>query len=110
LFNTRRSGYNVKEYRNAYITTTANYPGSGSTGKGNVRFGNESVATYFPDRWVTKNANNANGSGTFGRKAVRKVITAQLKSELNTNQAIREDQRGFNVIATPGYPETLSQK
>ena len=108
LFNTRRSGYNVKEYRNAYITT-ANYPGSGSTGKGNVRFGNESVATYFPDRWVTKNANNANGSGTFGRKAVRKVITAQLKAELNTNQAIREDQRGFNVIATPGYPEVIAE-
>ena len=108
LFNTRRSGYNVKEYRNAYITTTA-YPGSGSTGKGNVRYNNESVASYFPDRWVTKNANNADGSGTFGRKAVRKVITAQLKSEINTNQAIREDQRGFNVIAAPGYPEVISE-
>ena len=108
LFNTRRSGYNVKEYRNAYITTTA-YPGSGSSGKGNVRYGNESVASYFPDRWVTKNANNADGSGTFGRKAVRKVITAQLKSEINTNQAIREDQRGFNVIAAPGYPEVISE-
>jgi hypothetical protein len=108
LFNTRRSGYNVKEYRNSYITTTA-YPGSGSTGKGNIRYGNESVASYFPDRWVTKNANNDNGSGTFGRKAVRKVITAQLKSEINTNQAIREDQRGFNVIACPGYPETISE-
>jgi phage tail sheath protein FI len=108
LFNTRRSGYNVKEYRNAYITT-ATYPGSGSTGKGNVRYGNESVASYFPDRWVTKNANSDNGAGTFGRKAVRKVITAQLKSELNTNQAIREDQRGFNVIATPGYPEVIAE-
>jgi hypothetical protein len=58
---------------------------------------------------VTKNANNDNGAGTFGRKAVRKVITAQLKSELNTNQAIREDQRGFNVIATPGYPEVIAE-
>lgn len=108
LFNTRRSGNNVKEYRDAHITT-AIYPGSGSTGKGNVRFGNESVAAYFPDRWVTKNANSDNGAGTFGRKAVRKVITAQLKAELNTNQAIREDQRGFNVIATPGYPETIAE-
>jgi phage tail sheath protein FI len=108
LFNTRRSGYNVKEYRNSYITTTA-YPGSGSTGKGNIRYGNESVATYFPDRWVTISGNNSDGSGTFGRKAVRKVITAQLKSEINTNQAIREDQRGFNVIACPGYPETISE-
>ena len=108
LFNTRRSGYNVKEYRNSYVTTTT-YPGSGSSGKGNIRYGNESVSTYFPDRWVTKNANNANGSGTFGRKAVRKVIVQQLKSEINTNQAIREDQRGFNIIACPGYSEVVAE-
>jgi phage tail sheath protein FI len=58
---------------------------------------------------VTKSANNDNGSGTFGRKAVRKVIVAQLKSEINTNQAIREDQRGFNIIACPGYPEVIAE-
>jgi len=106
LWNTRRSGYNVKEYKNNYITTTK-YPGSGSAGLGNIRASNESVSTYFPDRWVTKSSNNADGSGTFGRKAQRKVIVEQLKSEIDTNQAIREDQRGFNVIATPGYPEVM---
>jgi hypothetical protein len=107
LWNTRRSGYNVKEYRNSYITTTA-YPGSGSSGLGNIRYNNnESVAGYYPDRWVTKSGNNADGSGTFGRKAQRKVIVSQLKSEIDTNQAIREDQRGFNVIACPGYPELI---
>jgi hypothetical protein len=107
LWNTRRSGYNVKEYKNNYITTTK-YPGSGTAGLGNIRTSNESVSTYFPDRWVTKSSNNADGSGTFGRKAQRKVIVEQLKSEIDTNQAIREDQRGFNVIATPGYPELIS--
>jgi len=107
LWNTRRSGYNVKEYKNNYITT-AKYPGSGSAGLGNIRQSNESVSTYFPDRWVTKSSNNADGSGSFGRKAQRKVIVEQLKSEIDTNQAIREDQRGFNVIATPGYPELIS--
>ena len=107
LWNTRRSGYNVKEYKNSYITTTK-YPGSGSAGLGNIRASNESVATYYPDRWVTKSSNNADGSGTFGRKAQRKVIVEQLKSEIDTNQAIREDQRGFNVIACPGYPELMS--
>ena len=107
LWNTRRSGYNVKEYKNNYITTTK-YPGSGSSGLGNIRQSNESVATYFPDRWVTKSSNNADGSGSFGRKAQRKVIVEQLKSEIDTNQAIREDQRGFNVIACPGYPELMS--
>jgi len=108
LFNTRRSGYNVKEYKQNYINTTT-YPGSGSSTKGNIRYSNESVADYFSDRWVTKSANNANGSGTFGRKAVRKVIVAQLKAEINTNQAIREDQRGFNIIACPGYSEMISE-
>ena len=106
LWNTRRSGYNVKEYKNDYITT-AKYPGSGSSGLGNPRMSNESVSGYYPDRWVTKSSNNADGSGTFGRKAQRKVIVEQLKSEIDTNQAIREDQRGFNVIATPGYPELI---
>ena len=107
LWNTRRSGYNVKEYKNSYITT-AKYPGSGSAGLGNIRYNsNESVSSYYPDRWVTKSSNNADGSGSFGRKAQRKVIVEQLKSEIDTNQAIREDQRGFNVIATPGYPEMI---
>jgi len=107
LWNTRRSGYNIKEYKNSYITTVK-YPGSGSAGLGNIRASNESVGTYFPDRWVTKSSNNADGSGSFGRKAQRKVIVEQLKSEIDTNQAIREDQRGFNVIAVPGYPELMS--
>jgi len=106
LWNTRRSGYNVKEYKNDYITT-AKYPGSGSSGLGNPRMSNESVSGYYPDRWVTKSSNNADGSGTFGRKAQRKVVVEQLKSEIDTNQAIREDQRGYNVIATPGYPELI---
>jgi hypothetical protein len=107
LYNTRRSGYNVKEYKNSYITTTQ-YPGSGSSGLGNIRFNsNESVSTYYPDRWVTKSSNNADGSGSFGRKSQRKVIVEQLKSEIDTNQAIREDQRGYNVIACPGYPELI---
>ena len=108
LWNTRRSGFNVKEYKNSYITTSK-YPGSGSAGLGNIRFNNnESVSGYYPDRWVTKSSNNADGSGTFGRKAQRKVVVQQLKSEIDTNQAIREDQRGYNVIATPGYPEVIA--
>jgi hypothetical protein len=106
LWNTRRSGYNIKEYNNSYITS-AKYPSSGSSGLGNIRYSNEVVTGYYPDRWVTKSGNNADGSGTFGRKAQRKTVVQQLKSEIDTNQAIREDQRGFNVIACPGYPEAM---
>ena len=93
LFNLRRSGNNVKKMNRNYITT-AKY-GAGVSG-------------YNPDRWVSVSANQSTGAGTFGRKAVRSVIVAQLKSEIDTNQAIREDQRGFNIIACPGYPEAIA--
>ena len=107
LWNTRRSGYNVKEYKNSYITTTK-YPSSGSTGLGNIRYSNESVAGYYPDRWLTKSGYKPDGSGCFGRKAQRQVVIQQLQSEIDTNQSIREDQRGFNVITCPGYPEAIA--
>ena len=30
-----------------------------------------------------------------------------MKSEIDTNQALREDQRGYNIITCPGYPEVI---
>jgi phage tail sheath protein FI len=67
------------------------------------------METYFPDRWVTASGNNEDGSGSFGRKAQRKVVTQALKSVIDTSQEIRdEERRNFNIIACPGYPETMS--
>ena len=107
LFNTRRSGFGVRQYKNNYITTDT-YPGSGSSGKGNTRRSNESVATYFPDRWVSVAGNKADGSPYLGRKAQRKVIVDAMKSAVASSTAIREEQRQFNVIAAPGYPELIA--
>lgn len=99
LWNLRRSGGNVKVYRNDYI----------NTGLDNVRFGNESMADYATDRWTTLSANNEDGSGSFGRKAQRKVVVSAMKSVIDTSVEARdEERRNFNLIAAPGYPETLS--
>ena len=98
LFNLRRSGFNVKKFVRNSIDTTAT----------NLRQGGASMSAYYPHRWVTESANQSNGAGSFGRKAQRKVVVQQLKSEIDTNQAIREDQRGYNVIACPGYPELIA--
>jgi hypothetical protein len=104
LWNLRRSGGNVKVYRNGYINTAAD----------NTRFdplntGGESMADYAEDRWVTASGNQEDGSGSFGRKAQRKVIVQALKSVVDTSQEIRdEERRNFNLIAAPGYPELLS--
>ena len=108
LWNTRRSSGNVKKYVNGYINSLGldNNPRFGA-GDGESF---DSLGYYDqPDRWVTASANNEDGSGSFGRKAQRKVIVSALKSVIDTSSEIRdEERRNFNLIACPGYPEVLS--
>ena len=110
LWNLRRSGGNVKKYRNNYIDTATDNPRTGQASlAGSTFVSGESMETYYPDRWVTASGNNEDGSGSFGRKAQRKVVTQALKSVIDTSQEIRdEERRNFNIIACPGYPETMS--
>ena len=99
LWNTRRSGGNVKKYRVGYIDTTADNP----------RQNDASMEAYWPDRWTTASPNNEDGSGSFGRKAQRSTVVAALKSVIDTSEEARdEERRNYNLIACPGYPETLS--
>lgn len=101
LFNLRRSGFNVKKFVKNYINILAN------EGK-NLRFGDEDMANYNADRWVTVSPNNADGSGNFGRKAQRSFVVSAFKAVIDGNQAIRDtDTLAFNLIATPGYPEAI---
>jgi hypothetical protein len=101
LFNLRRSGFNIKKFVKGYININAN------DGK-NLRNGNEDMADYSTDRWVSVSPNNADGSGTFGRHAQRSFVVAALKATIDGNQAIRDtDTLTFNLIAAPGYPEAI---
>ena len=100
LWNLRRSGFNVKRFERNYIDTASD----------NIRNGDESMDAYYPHRWVTESANNADGSGSFGRNAQRKVVVQALQAMVNGNQDIRDDEsRLFNVMATPGYPELIGE-
>ena len=100
LFNLRRSGFNVKKYRRNYI----------STAEDNPRYNDQSMAAYKADRWVTESGNQADGSGSFGRKAQRKVIVQALQALVNSNEDIRDDEsRIFNMMACPGYPELIGE-
>jgi hypothetical protein len=101
LWNLRRSGFNVKKFVRNYVNTAGD----------NIRFNNgESMADYYPHRWVTESANQENGAGSFGRKAQRKVVQQALQAMLNSNDAIRDDEsRVFNLMATPGYPELIGE-
>jgi hypothetical protein len=101
LWNTRRSGFNVKKYRAGYIDVTSDFGL-------NVRYKNDSMANYNPNRWVSFDSLNEDGSGKFGRHAQRAVVVSAFKSLIDTNAAIRDtDTLVFNLMATPGYPEAI---
>jgi hypothetical protein len=96
LFNTRRSSYNVKEFRSNHFSRT-----------------NFSDTTLYPtlptekDAWVSVSGNKNDGSPYMGRKAVRRIVVAGLQAAIDTSEALREDARNFNIIAAPGYPELI---
>jgi len=100
LWNLRRSGFNVKQFKRDYIDTTA----------GNPRDNDSSMADYYPHRWVTVSSNQDDGSGSFGHKAQRKYIVKQLQAVVNNNDELRdEERRVFNLLACPGYPELIGE-
>lgn len=95
LFNTRRSGNNVKKYYTNFIGL--NYL------DGNPRQGGETTSNYAADRWVTESGSS------FGRLAQRAVVVKALKSLVATNESVRDtDTLNYNLIATPGYTELIS--
>lgn len=90
LFNTRRSGYTVKQYRTAYFNLT-DFPGSS-----------------LPDEkaaWVTISGNKTSGAAYMGRKAQRAVVVQAMNAAVASNASIRDEDNGFNLIAAPNYPE-----
>ena len=107
LWNLRRSGFNVKEFRLNYIDINVDnvrFDGIGAGGAG------ESMVNYYPHRWVTVSSNQDDGSGSFGRKAQRKVVVQAMQALVNSNQDIRDDEsRIFNLMAAPGYPELIGE-
>jgi hypothetical protein len=100
LWNTRRSGFNVKKYVVGYVNTAAT---------NTVLAGTPYMTYYYPDRWVTASPNDYLGVGQFGRKAQRAVVVASLNGLLNSNQNIRnEDSLVYDLLCCPGYIETTS--
>lgn len=90
LWNTRRSGYNVKQFRTNYFTQ-ANYPG-------------EDLPTRSYT-WVSASGLKTTGAAYMGRKAQRNMVVQSMRAAIGTNQSIREEDTFFNLIAAPNYPE-----
>lgn len=90
LWNTRRSGYNVKSFQADYFNSTT-FP--------------DDTLPAVTSTWLTASGNKADGSMYSGRQAQRKMVVAAMKAGIDTSTAAREEQNGFNIIAAPAYPE-----
>lgn len=102
LFNTRRSGYNVKQYR-TNVFTLANYPDAGSYDPQDPTDINN--LPQYSYTWVSASGLQSNGAPFMGRKAQRAMIVQSLRNAIDTNTDIRDEDNAFNLIATPNYPE-----
>ena len=93
LFNTRRSGYNVKRFAVDYFNATS-FP--------------DDVLPSQTNAWVTASGNKENGSMWAGRQAQRQLVVQALKAGLDTSLSAREEQVQFTLLATPAYPELMT--
>jgi hypothetical protein len=90
LFNTRRSGYNVKSFQRNYFNTQ--------------RFPDD-VLPQQTNTWVSASGLRNDGAMWSGRLAQRQLVIRAMKEAILTSEAAREEQNEFNIIATPAYPE-----
>jgi len=102
LFNTRRSGYNIKQFRTNYFTS-ANYPNAGAWNPSTPT--NTANLPQFSYTWVSVSGNNTDGVAYMGRNAQRAMVVQALRASIDTNTAIRDEDNYFNLMATPNYPE-----
>jgi hypothetical protein len=105
LFNTRRSGYNVKAFTTNYFTAQA-YPDAGAYNPAAPT--NNSNLPLYSYTWVTASGNKTNGSMYSGRLAQRTLVVNAMKSGIDASLTAREEQNQFNLIAAPAYPELLT--
>jgi len=130
LWNSRRSGYNVKsfqvDYFNASSFSYSTWSSSTTYAVGDqvlynavlyvaIQAGtnqNPATQTSYWDlletnSWVTASGNRADGSPYMGRFAQRALIVAALKSGIDTSVTAREEQAQFNLMACTAYPELI---
>jgi Phage tail sheath C-terminal domain len=129
LWNTRRSGFNVKTFQSNYFngTTFAIDGYSNATtyavndlvlyegipyiaiapGSGNLPTNTSYWSPLQTNAWVTASGNRADGSPYMGRLAQRQLVVSAMKSAIDTQDTLREEQNVFNLIASPNYPELI---
>jgi hypothetical protein len=96
VYNTRRSGFNVKSFQVDYFNAQ-DFP-----------FSTYGALPTVKDAWVSESGNQSDGSMYGGRKAVRNIVVQALKASVDATQELREEQKIFNLLCCPNYEELAS--
>ena len=90
LFNTRRSGYNIKKFVSNYFNEFA-----GTSGYS------------VKDAWVSVSGLKEDGTMYAGSAAQRNIVVAAMKSAIDSNTDVLDANYNFNLLVAPGYPELI---
>jgi hypothetical protein len=93
LFNTRRSGYNVKRFESRWFADPDTF------------FGDVEPAVI--SSWVSHSGVDSDGVPYFGHWAQRNTVVEAMKAAIESETALREENTQFNLIVCPGYPELI---
>jgi len=102
LFNTRRSGYNVKKFVPNYFNAAA-YPNLPTPPVPGAPTSLPSVK----DAWVSASGVDSNNVMHAGSHAQRALIVDAMQSAIDSNLDVLSQVYRFNLICAPGYPELI---
>lgn len=88
----------------------------------NTRFSTRNVKAWDKDagesnlnsraetgRWKNVSGNKNDGSPIMGSGAQKQMVVEAMQSDLIENEQIRAESIFFNLLACPGYPETINE-
>ena len=100
LFNTRRSGYNVKRFVPKYFNSTS-FPNLPTVP------GAASLLPTITDAWVTASGLDSMGVMNSGSRAQRALVVSAMQSAVDSNLDILSPTYQFNLMAAPNYSELI---
>jgi len=92
LWNTRRSGFNVKQYAVDYF---------------NAATFSDPLPTEV-NTWRTVSGLKIDGSPYMGSNAVRNMVVQAMKGGIDASLTVREENTTVNLLTAPFYPELIS--
>lgn len=101
LFNTRRSGYNVKKFVSNYYNSLS-FPNVGANS-----IGLPTILPTITDAWVNASGLDSNDAMNAGNRAQRSIVVSAMQSAIDSNLDVLSTIYQFNLMCAPGYPEVI---